>query len=193
MNKRTLRAGARKGRDGFSLAETLVAMLVLSTAMIGGLTMIVLGMARNTSTRTDTTAANVAQTILEDIASAPPRTDPTLTITDCTGQNLIITTALGAGGAPAGASLVPVGSTTPGVNPGDIDFTQPTVPGYSATYVMCGPGATTFNYDVRWSVQPVAGQNWAKLITVAASQGFTANNGRLYYSPPVTLRTVVGM
>ena len=192
MNKPNRRSCTKKRGGGFSLLEMLVAILVLGTAMIGGLSMMVLGLARNTSTRTDTTAANVAQTILEDIASAPPLSNPTLKITDCTGQILTITTALGPGGAAAGAPLV-VGPGLPGINPGDIDFTAAPVPNYSATYVMCGPNGITFNYDVRWNVQQVAGQNWAKLITIAARQGLITSGGHLYYSPPVTLQTVVGM
>lgn len=191
MNKPQDRTSVRAGQRGFSLIEVTFAILVLSTALVGALAMMVMGMARNTATRTDTTATNVAQTILEDIASAPPRNNTLLTITDCTGAPLTITTALGGGNTGIGAPVVGAAPGFPGLNPGDIDFTAAAVPGYSANYLMCGP-VSNFTYDVRWRVDPVAGQNWAKLITVAARQGLTTNGTALYYSPPVTLRTVIG-
>src|SRR5215475_6612019 len=85
----------RKSRSeqGFSLIEMMIALTVLAIALAGGLAMIAVGIGRNTSTRMDTTAANVAQTILEDIASEPSvgGQDP-LTITDCAGNVMSIAT-----------------------------------------------------------------------------------------------------
>src|SRR5882672_1404336 len=104
-NKSQLR---QKNSAGFSLVELMIAVSILAVAILGGMTMIVLGIARNGGNRMDTAATNVAQTVLEDIASASPKSNATLTITDCAGNNIQITTT--AGGSPTVAST------------GDIDF-----------------------------------------------------------------------
>jgi len=197
MNTQARRLHRKGSEQGFSLLEMTIALGVLAVAMVGGLAMVAVGIGKNTSTRMDTTAANVAQTILEDIASEPSvgGQDP-LTITDCTGNVLTIaTTALGAGGSPVLQAPDPL---QPGSNAGDIDFTAGTVANYSATYVMCAPNGGQISFDVRWNIQPVApppagGTAWAKLVTVAARQPFTTSGGAIYYSPPATLRTVTGM
>ena len=187
----------RRSEQGFSLLEMTIALGVLAVAMVGGLAMVAVGIGKNTSTRMDTTAANVAQTILEDIASEPSvgGQNP-LTITDCTGNILTIsTTASPIGGSPLLPAPDPL---QPGSNAGDIDFRAATVGNYSATYVMCAPNGGQISFDVRWNIQPVApppagGTTWAKLVTVAARQPFTTSGGAIYYSPPATLRTVTGM
>lgn len=188
----------RRSEPGFSLLEMTIALAVLSIAMIGGLAMVAVGIGRNTATRMDTTAANVAQTILEDIASEPAvgGQNP-LTITDCTGNVLSIsTTASVVGGSPLLQVADPL---QPGSNPGDIDFSVAPVPNYSATYVMCAPNGGQISFDVRWNIQPVAPPpaggtpTWAKLVTVAARQPFTTSGRAIYYSPPATLRTVTGL
>jgi prepilin-type N-terminal cleavage/methylation domain-containing protein len=177
--------------EGFSVLEMVIAMAVLSIAMMGGLAMVATGIGRNSSMRMDTTATNVAQTVLEAIASVPPQANPSLQITDCTQNPLTINTA------PGGALLVSSPSY-PGINPGDIDFQQNSVPsGYQAPYVMCWPGGSKITYDVRWNIQTAGfvdakGNTWGKLVTVAALQRMTVSNGAIRYSPPVTLRTVVG-
>src|SRR5260370_649265 len=187
MNKQVGRFGAKRiSQRGFSLIEMIVALAVLSIGMAGGLALVAIGIGRNTSTRMDTTAASVAQTILEDIASTPAQNGAnTMTIADCTGNNLTITTAVGGAG-----DLVPAGGdpAQPGTNEGDIDFTLPAVPGYQATYLMTpacsgAPGGTQIAFDVRWAIQPVAQPAaaglgpapaaWAKLIIVAAPPPFS--------------------
>ncbi len=161
------------------MIELMFAVGVLAVALIGGMTMVVFGVARNSSSRMDTTATNVAQTVLEDISGAPPNSNPVLSITDCRNNNLQITTAVG------GATLA--------ANNADIDFTQAVVPGYQANYTACGTNGLSATYDVRWRVDPVAGTAWGKLVTVAARQPLAIRNGTIFYSPPVTLRTIVGM
>jgi prepilin-type N-terminal cleavage/methylation domain-containing protein len=174
----------RKNRSrGFSLLEMMFAIGVLATAMIGSLAMVVLGIGRNGSNRMDTTATNVAQTVLEDIATAPPpqppNPAPVLNIADCTGNPLAITTAVG--GAPLAAN-------------GDIDFQQAAVPGYQGFYTVCSGTANGVQapYDVRWRIDLVNGSTFAKLVTVSARQPMAINKGNVNYVPPVTLRTIVG-
>src|SRR5882724_361819 len=174
MNNKSL----RKNSAGFSLVELMMAVFVLTVAMLGGMSMIVVGIARNGGNRMDSAATNVAQTVLEDIASASPKNNTTLTITDCAGNNIQITTT--AGGSPTVAST------------GDIDFSQAAVAGYQASYTVCGASGRIV-CDVRWNVTQVAGGPWAKMVTVAARQPLAIRKNSYSYTLPVTLRTIVGM
>jgi prepilin-type N-terminal cleavage/methylation domain-containing protein len=176
----------KNGSKGFSLIEMLFAVGILAIAMLGSLAMIAAGIGRNSSMRMDTTAANVAQTVLEDIATGKPNTNGQMNITDCAGNALAITTN------PGGSLLVQAPPKFRGTNLGDIDFAADPVPGYQLTYMMCGAAGAQIPFEVRWRVDSVNGV-WAKLVTVAARQPLAVRNGTLYYSPPVTLRTVVGM
>jgi prepilin-type N-terminal cleavage/methylation domain-containing protein len=190
MNKRTQRKRRRTTDRGFSVIELIIAMIILSVAMLGALAMITVGISRNGSVRMDTNSANIAQTVLEDIAAVQPTNNANLTINDCIQPQAINTT-------PGGATVVGA-PNFPGQNAGDIDFTQDKagVPaGYQMDYVACVNGVQ-ITYDVRWRIDPVAaagGSNWGKLVTVAALERSTVQAGAVRYSPPVTLRTVVGM
>jgi prepilin-type N-terminal cleavage/methylation domain-containing protein len=190
MIKRIQPVRGKTGDEGFTLIELMIATLVLGTAMLGALAMIMVGIKRNTSLRMDTTSANIAQTVLEDIAAIQPTNDTTISINDCIQPQSIKTN-------PGGASVV-AAPNFPGQNPGDIDFSQnkgAVGAGYQMDYVACANGVQ-ITYDVRWRIDAIAvggGKNWAKLVTVAALQQATVQNGAISYSPPVTLRTVVGM
>jgi len=190
MIKRMQRVRGKTGDQGFTLIELLIAMIVLGTAMLGALAMITVGIKRNNSLRMDTTSANIAQTVLEDIAAIQPTNDTTISINDCIQPQSIKTN-------PGGATLV-TAPNWPGQNLGDIDFSQAkgaVAAGYQMDYVACANGVQ-ITYDVRWRIDPVAvggGKNWAKLVTVAATQGAPVQGGAISFSPPVTLRTVVGM
>jgi type II secretory pathway pseudopilin PulG len=200
MNQQMSRIGKTRSSEGFSMVEMIVAMGVISIALIGGLAMVTVGIKRNGSMRMDTTSANVAQTFLEEIASARANNGAALNITDCTLAPIIINTA---GPVVPGAIGAPVYTPAdaplpPAVNLGDINFTQGAVPGYQANYVVCTPGGLRVTYDVRWNIQTAGfvdakNNTWGKLVTVAALQQATENAGAIRYSPPVTLRTVVGM
>jgi Tfp pilus assembly protein PilV len=182
MSKRVRRANKNRNLRGFSMVETLLAMIVLATAILGSAAMIMLGLSRNAGVRMDTEASNVAETFLEDIASASPNGSPTLTLTDCNNVGWPITTT------GPGAGLNP---TT-----GEIDFSQPKLAGYQADFVVCTANGLQVKYDVRWAViQPTADPGWAyaKQVIVAAQQPLNLNKGKIFYTPPVTLRTVVGM
>lgn len=201
MSKLLSRIRNRGSSGGFSVVEMVIALGVLSVAMIGGLAMVTMGMQRNGSLRTDTTSANIAQTFLEDIASAKANAAPVVQIADCTGAIININTA---GPAPGPGALGAVVYTPadlplpPGFNVGDINFTQPAVANYQANYIMCAPGGAQITYDVRWRIDTTGfvdgkGVVWGKLVTVAAVQrGNITNNAHNRYSAPVTLRTVVG-
>jgi Tfp pilus assembly protein PilV len=174
------RIGTRKPKDerGFTMIELLVASFVLITGILGGILMIIIGVARDNSNRVDTTATNAAQTVLEQIASASAGTSGTVTVTDCLQNSLSINTA--AGGAPLTSS-------------GDIDFTQSAVAGYQMNYTMCGNNGLQTVYDIRWNVSAVQTTGLGKLVTVSARQPFVYSQHGIAGILPVTLRTVVGM
>jgi len=173
-----------QGSEGFSLIELTVAMFVLAVGVLGGMLMIIIGMTRDNSIRVDTTATNAAQAVLEEIAGAPANTSPTLTVTDCLGNSLTITTT---------GSASP-GSGAPLLANGDIDFTQGSVTGYQMNYTVCGSSNNVRTvYDVRWHVTLVGPGNTGKLVVVSARQPFVATSKGIGFIAPVTLRTIVGM
>jgi type II secretory pathway pseudopilin PulG len=77
----------RKSSKGFTLIEMTVAMMVLITAVLGGMLMILMGVTRNNTNRVDTTATNVAQAVIEQVSGAPTNSNPVLTMTDCVQTN----------------------------------------------------------------------------------------------------------
>lgn len=178
----------RKGARGFSLVELTVAMMVLVVGVLGGMVMVIMGMTRNNSNRVDTTATNIAQTVIEEVAGAPTNTNPVLVVTDCVQTNPA-TSTLKINTAPGGATLK---------SNGDVDFSANTAASLNATnyqmnYTVCGSNGLITVYDVRWSVQAVGAGGWGKLVTVSARQPFVATNTGIIFIPPVTLRTVVSM
>jgi Tfp pilus assembly protein PilV len=173
--------------EGFSLVELTVAMFVLTVGVLGGMTMIIMGMTRNNTNRVDTTATNVAQTVMEAIAGAAANSTGTLTgLKDCTGAQMTINTdpGLGSAGAPLAANNI------------DIDFSRPPVVGYQMNYVTCNNAANSNGlqtvYDVRWRVVSVGGK-FGKLVIVSARQPFVAQSRGIGAITPVTLRTIVGI
>jgi prepilin-type N-terminal cleavage/methylation domain-containing protein len=176
LNKRK-----RKQSGGFSLVELLVAMVILVVGVLGGMLMILIGMTRDNTNLVDTTATNVAQTVMEQIAGVPTNSNPTLLLQDCVPNTLQINTA--AGGATLQAN-------------GDIDFLADTAASlnannYQMTYVVCGSNGLQTPYDVRWNIQQLG--TWGKLVTVSARQPFVAGQTGMAMIRPVTLRTVITM
>lgn len=173
--------------DGFSLVELMVAMFVLAVGVLGGMMMVIMGMSRNNTNRVDTTATNIAQTVLEEISAAPPNTNSTLVLTDCI-QTDPTTSTLQINTAPGGASVLN----------GEINFSADSASslnanGYQMNYTACGTNGLQTVYDVRWRVDQIGAGNWVKLVTVSARQPFLATQSGISYRPPATLRTVVGM
>jgi len=177
--------------EGFSLVELTIAMFVLTVGVLGGMTMIIMGMTRNNTNRVDTTATNAAQTVMEAIAGVPANSTQTVTgITDCKGTQMAINTTAGAAPAGVGAALMPNGV--------DIDFSQPAVAGYQMNYTVCNFNNTNTNglqvvYDVRWNITSVGAGNFGKLVIVSARQPFVGKSTGIGGITPVTLRTIVGM
>jgi prepilin-type N-terminal cleavage/methylation domain-containing protein len=171
----------RKQSRGFTMVELLVAMVVLAVGVLGGMSMILIGMTRDNTNLVDTTATNVAQTVMEQIAGVPTNVNPTLTLQDCVPTTLSVNTT------PGGATLKANG---------DIDFLADTAASlngnnYQITYFACGSNGLQTPYDVRWNIKQIG--TWGKQITVSAQQSALAGRTGIGMIRPVTLRTIVSM
>lgn len=177
-----------KKQKGFTLIEMMVAMVVLITAVLGGMLMILMGVMRNNTNRVDTTATNVAQAVIEQISGAPTNANPILTMTDCLQTDPLAST-LKINTAPGGATLQANG---------DIDFGADNATAlnnnqYQMNFTVCGNNGLQTVYDVRWNVKTVGAGGWGKLVTVSARQPFVATQTGISFIRPVTLRTTVSM
>lgn len=187
-NGRMVDGRKKRNSGGFTLVELMVAIVVLVVGVLGGMMMLIVGMTRNNSNRVDTTATNVAQTVLEQITGAPTNASPVLTLTDCV-QTVQAASTLKINTAPGGATLAANG---------DIDFLAETAASlngnnYQMNYIVCGNNGLQTVYDVRWNIRVVGAGGWGKLVTVSARQPFVATQNGIGFIRPVTLRTVVSM
>jgi prepilin-type N-terminal cleavage/methylation domain-containing protein len=168
----------RKER-GMSLVELMIAMVVLLVGLVGSLALVATAVGNNKRSRLQGNSTIVAQMITEKISSVKATTSPLLTVPDCAGNILNITTAA-PGGSPLNAQ-------------GDVDFTQPPVAGYQVLYTDCGSAGRQFVYDVRWNIQQPT--PYVKFLTVTAQKANVnvgANWDLRYVSFPVTIRTLIG-
>ncbi|MFL6440161.1 MAG: prepilin-type N-terminal cleavage/methylation domain-containing protein [Terriglobales bacterium] len=199
MSKLSQRRKQRTGTEGFSLIELLIAMLVLTVGLLGGMIVIVTAIASNARARLDSTAVALAQSTMDRIVALSSAAVPQQTsLTDCEGTVHTISTASG-GGAP----LIDVTGLPDGKQM--IDFTQPAVTNYSMVYVLCATGSTAGGvlgvkqkYDVRWNVSDIPNSSFAsssQLVQVAAKNIGEAGNGMKqsqFFTIPITLRAVRG-
>ena len=173
---------------GFTLVELTVAMAVLAIGILGGMMMVIIGASRDNSNRVDTTATNVAQSVLEQISGAPTNGNPVLTMTDCL-QTDPTTSTLKISTAPGGATLL---------SNGDVNFSADSATTlnnnqYQMNFTVCGNNGLQTTYDVRWHIDLVGAGGFGKLVTVSALQPFVANQSGLGQIRPITLRTIVSM
>jgi Tfp pilus assembly protein PilV len=174
--------------QGFTLVELTVAMFVLVVGILGGMMMVIIGVSRDNSNRVDTTATNVAQSVLEQISGAPTNSNPVLVMTDCV-QTDPTTSTLKINTAPGGATLL---------SNGDVNFAADSAASlngnqYQMNFTVCGNNGLQTTYDVRWHIDLVGAGGWGKLVTVSALQPFVNNQTGIGQIRPVTLRTIVSM
>jgi hypothetical protein len=170
-----------KVEAGISLIEVMLAALILAICSMGAIGMIDSAIATNTRNKFDSTAAMLAQSIVEQIAATAVGSG-TGSLIDCAGTSWTIETQ------PGGATL----------NGGNIDFTQPSPPSsYHMSYVIKSPctgaGTEQAAYDVRWNVgligSPLTPTN-TYVLTVGAqmqNRGF----GNMRFAAPVTMRVML--
>ncbi len=202
-------ARARRNESGMTLVELMIAMIVLATGMCAIAILITTAIASNGRNKGDSSATMVAQSVMSRLSMYPANKDagvsgPPLTITDCRpaplggAQNLNIPTAGGPAPVGNGAALVPLGQ----LNAGSINWLNGPPPGYSIIYFACAysdaNSSTAQPFEVRWNVinlNTIAGVTYSKLITVSARPQTPIGGGNQlkFYTPPVTLRTIVNM
>jgi type IV pilus modification protein PilV len=184
---------------GFSLVELLIAMLVLTVGMVGGVAIITVAIAANANSRFDTGAVSLAQSTMDRIiviSVSATGSQLNTNMTDCKGtQHAVDTPALTSG--PAGAPTTTISGIANGTQ--SIDFSQAPVAGYQMYYTLCGAGGSGYTgtdqtYDVRWHIGPGPTQG-TQLILVAAKNIGEYQNGlsqTKYFSIPITLRALRG-
>jgi Tfp pilus assembly protein PilV len=184
----------RSSERGLSLAELMIALLVLATGLGAISQLLVLAIATDNRNGKDTTATLLAQKVIEQIAAVNPAAPNNVTVTDCTGKTWTISTTDGAAPSGAGANLVTSSSS---VYYGAIDQTQSyaTIPaGYAMQYSDCSnAGGLSTTYDVRWNIMTLRAGS-TRLITASARPINSQANqlGGQYFAFPVNLRTVGG-
>jgi type IV pilus assembly protein PilV len=184
MRTRRNRSGVRRAR-GFTLIELLISMTVLAVGLVGLLGLILSAMVSNNRNRADSASTFMAAMVMDQIVNQPPAQNPTLTLTDCKGNSLSLTTAAG------GATLYTTSTAPTASQVNNIDFTQAisSVPsGYQIFYTTCDSTGNTATFDIRWNIATL--NSASKYVTVGARpMDWTTQNIRLF-APPVTLRTI---
>src|SRR5260221_6337416 len=122
---------SKQRKSGFTVIEAMIAVGILSVALLGLALAIPVAIQANNRNRVDTQATMIAQRELEQFIA---RSVTASSFTDADGTLVTIS----AGGAPLAS--------------GKIDFIQAAVTGYSATKTA-GNGA---RFDLRWNVQVLA-------------------------------------
>lgn len=190
--RRTCTPGNRQ--RGFSLIELVVAMLVLTVGMVGGVAIISVAIASNANSRFDTGAVALAQSTMDRIiviSASASGSQLTTNMTDCNGTAHSINTA------PGGAFYTTISGLSNETQV--IDFSAAAVTGYQMNYTLCGAGGAGYTgqpqtYDVRWYIGNGSTQG-TQLVLVAAKNISEYQNGlsqTKYFSIPITLRALRG-
>lgn len=186
----------RSRQRGFSLIETLCAIVVLSIGMLGGAVMIMLAATTNNRNKLDNGGTVLSQYIMEVVLGQTANGTGTVTIADCQGNNITI---------DVDGSAAP-GSGAPLTANGSIDFSQGKVANYSATFNSCKASGDPIPYDVRWNITNIRSNGagtgctsgvvgcvvYTKQIAVAARPTGGATGNIRNYQLPVTLTAATG-
>jgi Tfp pilus assembly protein PilV len=176
---------------GTSLLEVMIAGMVFTVGLLGGMALIVTAIANNNRSKMDSTATLIAQRTMERIASVPATAtatsspSSTVTIADCNPDSSLATHSVNGfdAGGGAGASL----------SGGSIDFSSSKITGYWMTYYACNTstGDRQGSYDVRWYIKSLTAN--AKLVVVAAERLGTQTGHANNFARPVSLKMIVGL
>ncbi|HZU23076.1 MAG TPA: prepilin-type N-terminal cleavage/methylation domain-containing protein, partial [Terriglobales bacterium] len=104
----------KRSQGGFSLIETLTAIIVLSIGMMGGAVMIMLAATTNNRNKLDSGATGLSQYVMETVLGQGATGTGTIGVTDCLGNAITINVTGSTAAAGAGAPLTGAGA---------IDFT----------------------------------------------------------------------
>ena len=179
------------GEAGFSLLELMIAGLLLTTGLLGGMVLILTSVANDSRDKNDSSATIISQMVMEMVASVPANATATstpsssLTVIDCNPSGSLASHAVNTLGSSSGAGA-------PLTSGGAIDYSQAAVSGYSMTYYGCqaSTGDRQTQYDVRWYVKTLSAD--AKLVVVASKPIAGSQHANLL-AIPVSLRMIVGL
>lgn len=145
-----MRLKATKGRhpeSGFTLMEVLMATIILLISLVGVAKLVPMSVALNSENRRDSTSLVIAQREMDAMIAQPISAT---TFTDPQGLTCPVGSTCDLGNAAAPKTVV--GSPViMSANRPMIDYTQPTVAGYSFNYADPNDPAST-TYDIRWAV-----------------------------------------
>jgi prepilin-type N-terminal cleavage/methylation domain-containing protein len=161
---------------GMTLIELMIAMVVLLVGVLSSLALIAYAMGGNGRSKQQSNSVVIAQMLTEKISSQKAILNNNLTVVDCAGNSSTVYTAVG------GPTLTSSGGE---------DFTAAAVTGYQMYYTDCGTSGRQMTYDIRWTItQPTT---YTKLVVVSVQMKNSASTTNpTMYSPPVTVRTIVG-
>lgn len=173
---------------GFSIIELMIAVVVMGVGLLGGIVVIAVSISNNGRSKLHTTAATLAESTMEKILAIPQSAAGVATqttITDCSGNPVVIETAQ----TPAGVGTPLIQN---GAFQGSVDYSAAPVPNYSMQYVVCSSGAAGTVYDIRWRVD--AGPTPStQLVTVSAKPGVgNQAAAAAQFTLPVTLHELRG-
>ncbi len=182
-------AKGRRGQAGSTLLELVMAMVVLTVGLLGGLALINLAIATNNRNKLDTTSTLLAQSVLEQILAQGATASNTFTVTDCTGASHVVDPRGNANGKGNGLT-----------KNGKIDFKAAKVPNYQMAYTVCKAGGQAATYDVRWNVTTWTSggtTTYTNVVRVsaeplAAATAQAQGNALAAFNVPVTLTGIAG-
>jgi Tfp pilus assembly protein PilV len=167
----------RNSEAGMSLIELMVAGLVLVVGFAGVIVLMTNAVASNGRNKSNTTAAAMAQMVMERIQTLPDGSTTTTTVTDCASNTWTIDSI--AGGANLSSAA--------------IDYSQAysAVPAnFKMLYVVCDATGQQTTYDVRWNIATATTHT---TYVVIGARPLGASSGNLkFFALPVTLRGMVG-
>jgi len=183
---------ARGRQAGMSMIELMIAMVVLAVGLGALSNLFILASGTDNKNSRGTSAALLAQMMIEQISAQSANSSANIVVTDCQGNQWVVATAGAPGPNGQGASLM-TNPTSPyygGIDPAQ-NFANVT-PGYSMLYTDCAINGRQAVYDVRWNVMTLSPFN--RLITVTGRQVSPAGQlGNRLFALPMTLRTIGGM
>lgn len=158
-----------------SLIELMIAGVVLVVGFAGVMALIMNAVGSNSRNKKDTSAAAVAQMVLERIQTLPANSTSTTTVTDCASTTWTISSAVGGSALSSGVI---------NFNPSATKVTN-----YNMQYVVCDATGQRTTYDVRWNIATATPNT--TLVTIGARP--TGDSGNLrFFALPVTMRAMVG-
>jgi Tfp pilus assembly protein PilV len=169
----------RNSQVGMSLIELLIAGVVLVVGCAGIMALIIGAVGSNGRNKKDTSAAAVAQMVLERIQTLPEGSTTTTTVTDCAGTAWTISSAAGNGALVSG---------------GAVDYVNQTYSSapanYKMKYVVCEATGQQATYDVRWNIAQAT--THTSYVIIGSRPTGAASGNLKYFALPVTIRAMVG-